>query len=92
MFEMLPPLVYEGVRYPVIHLGAVANGFGDVEICLEEAKGEVFDAMLVAGHVGVLVKERKFPERKEEDAYRWGDTIQPSAQWFMFVKGKVERR
>jgi hypothetical protein len=85
-----PPFVYEDVRYPVIPLGAVANGFGDVEVRIEEASGDVFEGMMVAGHMGAVARELE-PSDEGEGASRNWDTLQPSPQWFMFVKEKVEK-
>ena len=82
-----PPFVYEDVRYPVIPLGNVANGFGDVDIRIEEANGKVLEGMMVAGHVGALARKSNETEGNEGIL----DTLQPSPQWFMFVKERVEK-
>lgn len=82
IFLKPPPFVFEGIRYPVIPLNGVSNGFGDVDVVIED-NGEVFEGVLVAGHVGAVARAM---DGLDGDIV---DTIQPSPQWFMFVKEKV---
>jgi Domain of unknown function (DUF4419) len=70
-----------GLRYPVLDTGDVPDGFCEVDIKLDD-NGELFDCKMVAGHVGYVLSAK--------DGRM--DTLQPSSEWFMFVKGETETR
>jgi hypothetical protein len=75
------------MNYPVIDLDKVPPGFCDVDVLLDD-NGELFDCMLVAGHIGMIVESQ---ENEEEDGGRVRgrvDTLRPAPQWFMFIKHK----
>jgi len=69
-----PELVVDGVRYPIVDLDSVPNGFCDVEVEMND-NGNEFECMMVSGHVGMAISST--------DGKR--DTVQPSPQWFMFI-------
>jgi len=74
-----PPAVFFGdVRYPVVELEKIPNGYCEVDVLIDEF-GREFECMMVAGHVGFTVSGEK------------RDTLQPSPQWFMFEKEEVVR-
>jgi hypothetical protein len=73
------PLVLDGLRYPCIDTGAIPPGSCEVDIKLID-NGEEMDSMMIAGHVGNTVSASR-PEGIM-------DTVQPQAEWFMFVKEK----
>lgn len=69
------PLLYAGLRYPVINTNKIPTGFCEVDVMLDD-NGEIFDCAMVAGHVGAVAS------RQGEDL----NTLQPAVEWFMFVK------
>jgi len=68
-----------GLRYPAIDTNAIPGGFCDVDIKLQDGR-EKLDCKMIAGHVGFVIST------KGEHM----DTIQPSSEWFMFIKGKTQ--
>jgi hypothetical protein len=72
-----PPLVFDGLRYPCLDTSDIPPGSCEVDIKLDD-NGEEMDCMMVAGHIGNTVSASK-PEGIM-------DTLQPQAEWFMFVK------
>jgi hypothetical protein len=75
-YSWLPtPLIYEGLRYPVIDTYNIPQGFCEVDVKLDD-NGQKFDCVMVAGHVGYVASGKNAL-----------DTLQPAAEWFMFVKG-----
>jgi hypothetical protein len=71
------PLVLDGLRYPRIDTDQIPPGSCEVDIKLND-NGEQMDSVIVAGHVGNTVSASG-PEGIM-------DTLQPQAEWFMFVK------
>ncbi|KAF8152210.1 hypothetical protein B0H34DRAFT_677611 [Crassisporium funariophilum] len=70
-------LVLDGIRYPVIKSGDVPAGFCEVDVKLVD-NGEVFDCMMVSGHLaGAVEGEGR-------------DGLRPLPAWFMFVKESCE--
>lgn len=78
-WEAPPPLFWNGLRYPVFDTSDIPSGACDVDVKLND-NGAEFDCKMVAGHVGYTISAQK--EKI--------DTLQPTAHWFMFVKGKTE--
>lgn len=74
-FQPPAPLIYEGLRYPVIDTNDIPQGFCEVDVKLDD-NGQEFDCIMVAGHVGYIASGKSAL-----------DTLQPAAEWFMFVKG-----
>jgi len=72
-----PPMVMDGLRYPVIDINKIPRGYVDVEVLLVEGP-LVTPCQMVAGHVGATVSGE--------------NTLQPASEWFMFVKGDQEPR
>jgi hypothetical protein len=70
-------LVLDGLRYSRIETGEIPPGSCEVDIKLND-NGEKMDSVMVAGHVGNTVSASG-PEGIM-------DTLQPQAEWFMFVK------
>jgi hypothetical protein len=70
-------LVLDGLRYPYIETGEIPSGSCEVDIKLDD-NGEKMDTVMVAGHVGNTVSA--------SGPGRIMDTLQPQAEWFMFVK------
>jgi len=79
-FDPPTPLVYEGLRYPVIDTSNIPQGFCEVDVKLDD-NGQEFDCMMVAGHVGYVASGTSAL-----------DTLQPAAEWFIFVKGDAPAR
>lgn len=75
MFGPPPPLVLEGMRYPVIDTQDIPSGICQVDILLDD-NGENLACMMVAGHVGRIAS-------KQNDTF---NTLQPKSDWFMFVR------
>lgn len=68
-------LILDGVQYPVIDADAdVTVGFCEVDVKLND-NGEIFDCLMVSGHVGYQVEGN-------------ADTVRPFPAWFMFTKGE----
>ncbi|PVF95609.1 hypothetical protein CPB86DRAFT_710916, partial [Serendipita vermifera] len=72
-----PPLVVDGLRYPCIDTGDIPPGTCEVDIKLND-NGVEMDCSMIAGHIGNVVSAR--------DPEGVMDTLQPQADWFMFVK------
>jgi len=70
-------LVLDGTTYPEVDVAKVPVGFAEVDVKVFDG-GEVFECMMVAGHVGyeVVGKDK--------------DGLKPLPAWFMFVKKKEE--
>ncbi|OBZ67751.1 hypothetical protein A0H81_12497 [Grifola frondosa] len=77
-----PSLLLNGVTYPPMSMSAIAEGYCEVDVDLED-NGERFDCKMVAGHLAMATSRSVTGGKKE-------DTVSPSPQWFMFVKGKRE--
>ncbi|KDQ07442.1 hypothetical protein BOTBODRAFT_180719 [Botryobasidium botryosum FD-172 SS1] len=73
-------LTLDGVTYPVIDSSDIPPAYCEVDVLLND-HGEEFRCLMVAGHVAM----------KSTAGQKGGplDTIQPSPEWFMFVKGEV---
>ena len=67
----------DGTQYPVIDTGDVPNGFCQVDVALDD-NGELFDCLMVAGHLAGLVTG-------EEQ-----DTLKPLPSWFIFIKESIK--
>jgi hypothetical protein len=80
--EPSPLFVFDGLRYPRIDTGEIPPGSCEVDIKLDD-NGDVMDCMMVAGHVGNMASASE-PEGIV-------DTLQPQAEWFMFVKEDAPR-
>lgn len=76
-----PPLVLDGLRYPCIDTGEIPTGYCEVDVKLDD-NGHAMDCMMVAGHVGNVVSATG-PQGIM-------DTLQPQAEWFMFVKEEMK--
>jgi hypothetical protein len=63
----------------VLDTGDVPDGFCEVDVKLDD-NGEEFDCKMIAGHVGYVVSAKGGQL----------NTLQPSSEWFMFVKGETE--
>jgi hypothetical protein len=77
-----PSLVLDGLRYPCINTGEIPPGYCEVDVKLND-NGHEMDCMMVAGHVGNTLSATGPKEIM--------DTLQPQAEWFMFVKEEAER-
>ena len=73
------PLILAGLCYPVLDPEDVPDGFCEVDVKLDD-NGQEFDCKMIAGHVGYVVSAK--------DGQL--NTLQPSSEWFMFVKGETE--
>ncbi|KAF8152211.1 hypothetical protein B0H34DRAFT_663705 [Crassisporium funariophilum] len=70
-------LVLDGIVYPIIESEDVPVGFCEVDVKLID-NGEVFDCMMVSGHLaGAVEGEGR-------------DVVRPLPAWFMFVKESCE--
>ncbi|KDQ07441.1 hypothetical protein BOTBODRAFT_180718 [Botryobasidium botryosum FD-172 SS1] len=74
------PLTLDGVIYPRVDTGDIPPGYCEVDVLLDD-NGDEFRCLMVAGHVAM----------KGTAAQKDGplDTVRPSPQWFMFIKGEV---
>ncbi|KAG8824195.1 hypothetical protein FRC19_002307 [Serendipita sp. 401] len=75
-----PPLILENMRYPVIDAADTPKGFCQVDVKLDD-NGELFDCLMVAGHVGMAISGAEGVK----------DTLQPVTEWFMFIKGEAKK-
>ena len=63
----------------------IADGFCQVDVKLND-NGEIFDCMMVAGHVGYVERDDVEPDAISGVVKK--NTLQPSPQWFLFIKGE----
>jgi hypothetical protein len=68
-----PPLILDHIQYHQIDSADVPAGFCKVDVKLDD-NGEKLRCLMVAGHVTMKLSGKE------------NDTIQPSPQWFIFVK------
>ncbi|KAF4618565.1 hypothetical protein D9613_009794 [Agrocybe pediades] len=66
-------LQLDGINYGFIQSGYVPTGFCEVDVNLND-NGEIFDCMMVSGHVARLTTGDDL------------DTVRPMPAWFMFIK------
>lgn len=77
-FSAPPALFFGDLRFPVVELSKIPNGYCEVDVRIDEF-GTEYECMMVAGHVGFVVSGER------------SDTIQPSPQWFLFEKEESSR-
>lgn len=76
-------LALDGLRYPVIDAADIPDGFCQVDIKLDD-NGQELKCMIVAGHVAYV--ERDDLESDADTGEAMKNTLQPSPEWFLFVK------
>jgi hypothetical protein len=59
----------------------IPDGFCEVDVKLDD-NGQEFNCKMLAGHVGYMVSAQNGQL----------DTLQPSSEWFIFIKGETETR
>ena len=83
VYEPVPVLALDGVRYPAIDVADIPNGFCQVDIKLDD-NGQEFRCMIVAGHVAYVERDDLEPDADTGETRK--NTLQPSPEWFLFVK------
>ena len=78
----------DGLRYPVIETKNIGDGFCQVDVKLDD-NGEIFECMMVAGHVGYVERDDIEPDSTTGVVEK--NTLQPSPQWFLFIKGEAKK-
>jgi hypothetical protein len=73
---------FDGIRYPCIDTDEIPPGSCEVDVLLND-NGELMDCMMLAGHVGNMASA--------SGPQGIVDTLQPQAEWFMFVKEGGQR-
>jgi len=69
----------------VLNTKDIPNGFCKVDVKLDD-NGEIFQCMMIAGHVGIALLE----ETDDATGKTKKNTLQPSPEWFLFIKGDAE--
>jgi len=69
-------------------MAKIADGFCQVDVKLDD-NGAIFQCMMVAGHVGYVQRDDLEPDAATGVVKQ--NTLQPSPQWFLFVKGEAKK-
>jgi Domain of unknown function (DUF4419) len=86
VYEQVPVLALDGVRYPAIDVADIPDGYCQVDVKLDD-NGQELKCMLVAGHVGYVERDDLEPDADTGETLK--NTLQPSPEWFLFVKERV---
>jgi Domain of unknown function (DUF4419) len=84
MWDPLPDLILDGVRYHKVDIDGVPPGWTAVPVKVED-NGYIFNATMVAGSVGIKCASSR--EAGEEGMVE-ADSMSPQAGWFMFERKK----
>ncbi|KDQ08968.1 hypothetical protein BOTBODRAFT_165326 [Botryobasidium botryosum FD-172 SS1] len=77
-------LLLDDVSYPLIDSQEIPPGYCEVDVFIVEGAAR-YDCLMVAGHVAM--KGTRSPLSLALTPAHSQDTVQPSPQWFIFVKG-----
>ncbi|KDQ09109.1 hypothetical protein BOTBODRAFT_58893 [Botryobasidium botryosum FD-172 SS1] len=80
-------LLLDGVSYPLIDSQEIPAGYCEVDVIVVENLVE-YKCLMVAGHVAMEAVRSITPTSPEGYST---DTVRPSPQWFIFVKGENMR-
>ena len=87
MWNPLPDLILDGIRYHKVETDDVPPGWTTVPVKMDD-NGYKFDATMVAGSIGIRCASSK--EVGEEGMVE-ADSMSPQTGWFMFERKKGER-